>query len=71
MLYRIFLMVIDIFNILGIYGIDILFIFFFIKFLYDNLSVYVYIMMFRFCIIGKIFCFRIVRIVFWIYFDDF
>lgn len=71
MLYRIFLMVIDIFNILGIYGIDILFIFFFIKFLYDNLSVYVYIMMFRFCINEKIFCFRIVRIVFWIYFDDF
>lgn len=50
---------------------DKLFIFFFIKFLYDNLSVYVYIMMFRLCIIGKIFCFRIVRIVFWIYFDDF
>lgn len=70
MLYRIFSMVIDISNIPGIYGIDILPTPLPTKSPYDNLSVHVYIMMFRFCIIGKILCFRIARTVSWTYSDD-
>lgn len=74
MLYRIFSMVIDISNIPGIYSIyienDILPTPLPTKSPHDNLSVHVYIMMFRLCIIGKILCFKIARTVSWTYSDD-